>query len=72
MSNSKRSTRDWNARLAIEKVQAISPEERKQMISETAYYLAEQRGFTGNCQLHDWLEAEEKINHIYGPPISAE
>jgi hypothetical protein len=36
------------------------------MISEKAYQLAEQRGFKGDCQLHDWLEAEAKIDRIYG------
>jgi len=44
----------------------ISKEERYQMTEEAAYYIAEQRGFEGGCQLHDWLEAKTKIDHIYG------
>jgi hypothetical protein len=28
------------------------------MIAETAYYLAERRGFAPDCELQDWLEAE--------------
>jgi len=43
---------------------ATTPEELRSMISEAAYYLAEQRGFEGDCSLHDWLEAEEKIERI--------
>jgi hypothetical protein len=50
---------------STKKVTAITPEECKKMISETAYYLAEQHGFGERCQLHDWLEAETKIDHIY-------
>jgi hypothetical protein len=37
------------------------------MISDEAYYLAEQRGFEGGCQLHDWLGAEAKIDHMETP-----
>ena len=39
---------------------------RHRMIAEAAYYLAEHRGFAGECQLYDWLEAEAMIDHIYG------
>lgn len=48
------------------KVSTITLEERNKMIAEAAFYLAEQREFGGGCQLHDWLEAEAKINRIYG------
>ena len=44
----------------------ITPEARKKMISEKAYLYAEQRGFKGDCQLSDWLEAEAKVDRIYG------
>ena len=47
---------------------AINREELKSMIAEAAYYIAEHRGFEGNYQLDDWLEAETKIEHIYGTP----
>ncbi|MCM2280022.1 MAG: DUF2934 domain-containing protein [Oligoflexia bacterium] len=39
----------------------ITPEVRHQMIRETAYYIAERRGFQGSPQ-QDWYEAEQEIN----------
>jgi len=36
--------------------------ERQQMISEAAYYLAEQRDFSSGDELGDWLQAESQIN----------
>ena len=65
MPNSKKAT----SKKAAKKVTAPNPEELKKMISETAYYLAEHRGFEGGCQLHDWLEAEAKIHRIYGEAV---
>ena len=47
-----------------------SPDELKKMISEAAYYLAEQRHFEGECQMHDWFEAEKNIHRIYGEGIN--
>ena len=41
---------------------SISPQDRRQMVSEAAYYRAEQRAFCGECQLEDWLAAEAEIN----------
>lgn len=41
---------------------SISPEDRQQMISDAAYFLAEKRAFNGACQLEDWLAAEAEIN----------
>ncbi|MEC4682264.1 MAG: DUF2934 domain-containing protein [Nitrospirota bacterium] len=39
----------------------IPDEERRQKISETAYFIAERRGFTnGNCDA-DWFEAERVV-----------
>lgn len=32
------------------------------MISEAAYYLAEQRGFSSGDELGDWFQAESQIN----------
>lgn len=40
----------------------IEPEQRHQMICETAYFIAELRGFNGECQLDDWLQAEAMID----------
>jgi hypothetical protein len=41
---------------------SIDPEQRQQMIAETAYFIAEARGFDGECQLDDWLQAEAMID----------
>jgi len=41
---------------------SISPQDRQQMVSEAAYYRAEQRAFCGENQLEDWLAAEAEIN----------
>lgn len=62
MTSAKRST----SRKPAKKTVDITNGERRQMIAEAAYYLAEQRGFQGNCELHDWLEAEVRIEHTYG------
>lgn len=41
---------------------AVTNEDRQHMISEAAYYLAEQRGFSAGGELGDWLEAERQIS----------
>ncbi|MGB5395834.1 MAG: DUF2934 domain-containing protein [Gammaproteobacteria bacterium] len=43
---------------------AISAEQRRQMIAEAAYYLAEKRGFQGGSPVDDWLKAEHQIDKI--------
>ena len=40
----------------------FSPLQRMQMIAETAYFRAQRRGFDGEKQLQDWLEAEREID----------
>ena len=40
----------------------VASQERKQMISDAAYFLAEQRGFDSGDELGDWLQAESQIN----------
>jgi len=40
----------------------LEPEERRQMIAETAYYIAEQRGFEPGRDEQDWLEAERLVD----------
>ncbi len=42
----------------------IMGEARHKMIAETAYFLAEQRGFAGGHVLKDWLEAENQVNTL--------
>ncbi len=38
--------------------------DRNQMISEAAYYIAEQRGFSPAQENEDWLEAEIQIEEM--------
>lgn len=40
----------------------VSEHERRQMIASAAYSRAESRGFTGNGDLDDWLEAEAEVD----------
>ncbi len=40
----------------------IEPDRRHAMISEAAYYLAEQRDFHPGHELDDWLSAERQID----------
>jgi len=40
----------------------VSPEERRHMIAEAAYYRALRRGFRGGDAVSDWLTAEREIN----------
>ena len=41
----------------------LSDEERQRRIAEAAYRKAEERGFGGDRQLDDWLEAEREHNN---------
>lgn len=41
---------------------AKSLDERRRMIAEAAYYMAEQRGFAGGDPERDWLEAETLVS----------
>lgn len=43
---------------------AIDPDLRHRMISEAAFYLYAQRGYTGDYDLDDWLTAEAEIDHL--------
>jgi hypothetical protein len=40
----------------------VTPEERWQMISEAAYFLAEKRGFSGGNPCDDWAQAEQQVD----------
>lgn len=42
--------------------------QREQMIAEAAYYRAQKRNFTPDCEMQDWLEAEQEIS--YGQPAA--
>lgn len=41
-----------------------SPQQRRFMIAEAAYYLAERRGFAPHNEWADWFDAEEKIDRL--------
>ena len=41
---------------------AISSQQRQQMINESAYYIAQRRGFTGGNPMDDWLMAEIEVD----------
>jgi hypothetical protein len=45
--------------------EAITDEQRREHISVAAYYNAEKRGFSGDGQLEDWLEAEKQVGNYY-------
>lgn len=45
----------------IEKL-GVTPEERHRMIAETAYFLAQERGFVGGDPVADWIDAERTVD----------
>jgi hypothetical protein len=48
---------------SIEQISSgVDAEMRNKMIAEAAYFRAESRGFSGDCVLKDWLEAECEID----------
>jgi hypothetical protein len=44
----------------------VPPELRQRMISETAYFMAERRGFSGGSAHDDWAAAEAEIDRMLG------
>jgi Protein of unknown function (DUF2934) len=44
----------------------FSPEQRRRLIEEAAYYRALERGFEGGDPVEDWLSAELEIDAKYG------
>jgi len=40
----------------------VSDDERRSMIAEAAYSIAQRRGFDGGLELEDWLAAEAEVN----------
>lgn len=45
-----------------QKVAAVTPEQRYQMISTAAYFLAERRGFAHGYEMQDWIAAEAEVD----------
>ena len=48
----------------------ISPEKRRRMIEEAAYFRAEKRGFKGGNTTEDWIAAEKEIAELLGEETS--
>ena len=46
---------------------AFSESERRHMIAEAAYYLAEKRGFADGDPAQDWIAAEAQIEALLRP-----
>lgn len=42
----------------------IDAMERRRLVAEAAYYLAERRGFAPGGELQDWLDAETEIRRL--------
>ena len=40
----------------------LSDDDRRRMIAEAAYYIAQRRDFDGGLELDDWLAAEAEVN----------
>ena len=40
----------------------IDPDQRRAMIAQTAYFLAERRGFAPGYEAEDWLAAESEVD----------
>ena len=51
------------ARLAVESGTAAD-QKRYTLIQQTAYYIAEKRGFVGGDPEHDWLMAEKQVDEM--------
>lgn len=45
---------------------AVRDADRALKIAEAAYFLAQQRGFTGGDPVQDWLEAERMLDALPG------
>ena len=46
----------------------VAPEQRRMMICEAAYYIAEHRGFEAGHDVDDWLAAERQIDAALTSP----
>ncbi len=47
----------------------LDPDLRHRMISEAAYHLYTQRGYTDGYDLDDWLQAEAQVDHTTLSPV---
>jgi hypothetical protein len=42
----------------------VDPAERRRLVAEAAYYLAQKRGFTPGHEMQDWTAAEKQVDAI--------
>jgi len=63
----RRSSRKTSAKL---KHAGVMEAERHHLISDKAYFHAEQRGFTPGAELDDWLAAEDEIDKSLGKMVA--
>jgi hypothetical protein len=56
--------RDEREQPFVEGVDAIDPELRHRMISETAYRRYVERGYTDGDDVDDWLQAEAEVDEL--------
>lgn len=47
----------------------LAPDQRRYYVEVAAYYIAERRGFPGESQLNDWVEAENEIDRLLSEGI---
>lgn len=47
----------------------LAPDQRRFYVEVAAYYIAERRGFHGESQLNDWVEAENEIDRLLSEGI---
>lgn len=50
----------------VRRLATLSPEERLDMIRETAYYIAERRHFAPGNEAQDWADAETEVDELIG------
>ena len=42
----------------------VPPDQRRHYVEVAAYFIAEQRGFLGGCEIEDWVLAESEIERM--------
>jgi len=57
------------AAAAKPKLTPLAPDQRRFYVEVAAYYIAERRGFHGESQLNDWVEAENEIDRLLSEGI---
>lgn len=58
----KRQSGTKKATISPSTIQTNPEEEKRRLIAEAAYFIAERRGFQGDREMDDWLRAEQEVN----------